>query len=46
MTPDSIRAEYVKEYKLKLNFEDGREGIVDFQPLINKGSVFSTLGDM
>jgi hypothetical protein len=46
MTPDIVRAEYVRGHKLKLFFDDGKEGVVDFQPFVQKGGVFDSLADM
>jgi len=46
MSYDVISAEYVGEYKLKVTFENQRQGIVDFLSLIRKGGVFAKLEDM
>lgn len=31
-----ILAEYISGYKLRLNFNDGQENIVDFEPFLSK----------
>lgn len=42
---DVIDAKYVGEFKIKVFFEDGKNGVVDFQPYIQKGGVFNNLKD-
>ena len=42
---DLIKADYVKDFKIKLVFEDGTAGIVDLEKIIEKGGVFSELKD-
>lgn len=41
MLCDVTRAEYIGDYKLKIEFEDGCTGIVDFLHYTQKGGVFS-----
>ena len=41
MLYDIIKAEYIKDYKLKIEFEDGCKGIVDFLEYPERGGVFS-----
>ena len=45
MYQDIINAKYISDYKIKLFFEDGKSGVVDFSKFINKGGVFSRLQD-
>ena len=45
MYQDIIDAKYISDYKIKLFFEDGKSGVVDFSKFINKGGVFSRLQD-
>ncbi len=46
MNYDVIQAEYVEDYRLKLSFSDGKSGIVDFLPFIEKGGIFNVLRDI
>jgi len=34
------------DYKLQLTFDDGKSGVLDCQPFIDKGGVFSKLRDL
>jgi len=43
---DVIRAACLKNYCIYLQFEDGREGIVDLEPIVGKGEIFAPLQDM
>ena len=45
MNYDIIKADYVDGYKLRLCFADGRSGVVDCLPFIEKGGVFEVLRD-
>lgn len=45
MTPDLIKAEYIDKYQIRLFFDNGRSGIVDFTKFINRGGIFSKLKD-
>lgn len=40
MILDIISAEYLEDYKIKLTFEDGKTGIVDFSAYAKKNGVF------
>ena len=42
---DVTSAQYIDGYRLQVTFEDGSFGIVDFKKYIEKGGVFSRLGD-
>lgn len=42
---DLIKADYVKDFRIKLVFEDGKAGIVDLEKIIKKGGVFTELKD-
>ena len=44
MTPRLARAQYVQEYKIRLTFDDGREGIIDLEGEL-WGEVFEPLKD-
>ena len=44
MTPRLARAQYVHEYKIRVTFEDGREGIIDIEDEL-WGEVFEPLKD-
>jgi hypothetical protein len=46
MTPDLKKAEYVKGYELRLIYDNGKSGIVDFTKFINRGGIFSRLKDL
>ena len=46
MLYDVIKAQYIKDYKLKIEFEDGCKGIVDFADYLHKGGVFSSFKDL
>ncbi|MEW6481848.1 MAG: DUF2442 domain-containing protein [bacterium] len=46
MSFDVISAEYVGEYKIKLTFENGKSGVVDFLPYTRKGGVFARFKDL
>ena len=46
MYHDLVKIEYLSEYKLRLTFENGKQGIIDFQNYINKGGIFSRLSDI
>jgi len=45
MSYDVTSAEYVSEYKIKMTFEDGKTGIIDFMPFTRKGGVFDKFKD-
>ena len=46
MLLDVISAEYINEYKIKLTFENGQTGIVDFSDYLSRGGIFSKFKDM
>lgn len=46
MTPDVIKAEYLGEYKIKVFFEDGKSGVVDFLPFTHNGGKLAELSNM
>lgn len=41
-----IQANYVKDYQIKLVFNDGACRVFDFSPIIAKYPVFKELGDL
>jgi hypothetical protein len=43
MTPDITNAEYLEDYKIRLLFDNGISGIVDFKTYINRGGIFEKL---
>jgi hypothetical protein len=45
MSHDIVSAEYVEDYKIRVTFENGKSGIVDFLPYIKKGGVYRKLRD-
>ena len=45
MSYDVISAEYCDDYKIKVTFENGKSGIVDFQAFVNGRGIFSRLRD-
>lgn len=46
MSCNVISAKYQGEYKIKVTFEDGKSGTVDFQQFIDRGGVFEKLADL
>jgi len=46
MLCDIIKAEYIEGYKLRVFFENGESGIVDFLHYSAKGGVFSKFKDL
>lgn len=44
--PHVINAEYIGNYTLKIEFDDGAVKAVDIEPYIKRGGVFAELGDM
>jgi len=46
MTPDILNAEYLNDYKIRIFFDNGKSGIVDFNKYINKGGAFTKLKDI
>lgn len=45
MLYDIIRAKYIKQYKLEIEFENGKIGVVDFNEYAKKGGIFKKLKD-
>ena len=43
---DVKSAQYCDGYKIKVTFEDGKGGVVDFQPYLQKGGVFEKFRDI
>jgi hypothetical protein len=43
--PHVVEAEHVKDYLIKVKFNDGTKKLVDFSPYINKGGIFAKLKD-
>lgn len=43
---DIIEIKYVGGYKLKLTFENGKNGIVDFKGYIKEGGVYARFSDI
>ncbi|MBF0386235.1 MAG: DUF2442 domain-containing protein [Candidatus Omnitrophica bacterium] len=43
---DVKSAQYCDGYKILLSFADGKGGIVDFQPYLQKGGVFEKFKDL
>ena len=43
---DAKSAQYCDGYKIKIMFEDGRSGVVDFQHYLHKGGVFEKFRDI
>ncbi len=45
MLIDLKLAEYLGDYKIKLTFEDGKSGVIDFASYINRKGVFKKFKD-
>ena len=43
---DVKAAQYCDGYRIKVAFEDGKGGVVDFQPYLQKGGVFEKFRDI
>ncbi|MEW5757968.1 MAG: DUF2442 domain-containing protein [Candidatus Omnitrophota bacterium] len=43
---DLKKAEYLGDYKIRLTFEDGKSGVVDFASYIDKKGVFKKFEDL
>lgn len=43
MLLDIVSAKYIEDYKIRLKFENGKAGIVDFKEYLNKGGVFKKM---
>ncbi len=46
MNYDVIKVEYIKEYTLKVYFQDGTSGEVDFKPVIDNALPYDILSDI
>jgi len=46
MLVDVISAEYCGDYKIRLTFEDGKSGIIDFVSYLDRGGVFVKFSDI
>ncbi|MCH7613785.1 MAG: DUF2442 domain-containing protein [Candidatus Marinimicrobia bacterium] len=46
MYKDIVSAVYHGQYKIKLTFEDGKTGVVDFHKYLKKGGVFKSFSDL
>ena len=46
MYHDLIKIEYLGDYRLKLFFDNSKQGIIDFQDYVNKGGVFSRFSNI
>jgi hypothetical protein len=46
MTPDITNAEYLNDYKIRIFFDNGKSGIINFNKYISRGGVFSKLRDI
>ena len=46
MLHDVIRANYVEGYKIELEFDDGKRGIVDLSKYLEKGGIFERFKDI
>lgn len=45
MNYDVTAAEYLEGYKIKLTFENGKSGVVDFQSYTERSGLFAKLAD-
>lgn len=46
MIHDVVSANYIEDYKIEVEFDDGKKGIVDFSVYLNKGGVFERFKDI
>jgi hypothetical protein len=46
MLYDVVSAVYNGDYRIKLTFDDGKKGIVDFSEYLSKGGVFDRFKDI
>lgn len=42
---DVTEAKYLEGYRLKIDFENGKSGMVDFQKYIEQGGIFAKLAE-
>jgi hypothetical protein len=43
---DIVKAKYLRDYKIALTFENGREGVVDLKEFSKIGGVFENFSDL
>jgi hypothetical protein len=43
---DVVRAQYRGDYRIEVEFENGRRGVVDFSEYLDEGGVFSRFSDI
>ena len=46
MLHDIVSAKYIEEYKIELEFDDGKRGVVNFSKYLEKGGIFEQFKDM
>lgn len=46
MIHDVVDAEYRGEYRIEIEFDDGRKGVVDFKGYLERGGVFDQFRDI
>ena len=46
MLHDIVDAKYIEEYKIELEFDDGKRGIVNFLKYLDKGGIFELFKDI
>ena len=46
MIHDVVKAEYIDGYRIRVTFDDGRGGIVDFSSYLGVGGVFDRFRDL
>jgi hypothetical protein len=45
MYHDAVNLKYLDNFRLAITFDDGKSGVLDCRPFIEKGGVFSVLAD-
>ncbi|MFC1483287.1 DUF2442 domain-containing protein [Candidatus Margulisiibacteriota bacterium] len=46
MLYDINNANYIEDFKIKITFENGKEGIVDLKEYPKRGGIFASLADL
>lgn len=46
MIHDVVSATYKNDYKIEIEFDDGKKGVMDFSKYLKKGGVFERFRDM
>lgn len=46
MIHDVISANYKEDYKIEIEFDDGKKGVMDFSKYLNRGGVFKRFKDI